>query len=161
MITTNEMEKIKNLWLGSQHQSESPSSSLKGSGHPGPHMEGFGKIVEGWHCSSQERRLSRDSEAPRLHFLCLITTYPRPTHPVTYQSYPRLISCPKVGTFGYHDHRVKRYSTSDSGSHLRRLVDCRSQRLSSRRTTFPLVQSQKILTQVQRPHSQSSLEDSV
>ena len=52
----------------------------------------------------------------------LITTYPRPTHPITYQSYP-LVSCPKVGTFGYQDHQEKRYSTPDSGSQLRLLVD--------------------------------------
>ena len=143
---------------GSQCQSESPSSSLKGSGHPGPHMEGFGKIVEGWHCSSQERRLSGGSEAPR--FFCLIMTYPQPAHPITYQSYP-LISCPRVGTFGYQDHREKRYSTSDSGSHLRCLIDCQSQRPSSHGTTSPLVWSQKIPTQIQRPHPQSSLEDSV
>ena len=83
---TNEREKIKNLWRGSQHRSESASSSLKGGGCPELHMEGFGKIVEGWYCSSQERRLSGGSEAPR--FFCLIMTYPRPAHPVTYQSYP-------------------------------------------------------------------------
>ena len=71
------------------------------------------------------------------------------------------ISCPKVGTFGYQDHQGKRYSTSDSGSHLRRLVDCRSQRPSSHRTTSPLVQSQKFLTQVQRPLPRTSPEDSV
>ena len=87
-------------------------------------------------------------------------TYPQPTHPITCQSYP-LILCPKVGIFGYQDHREKRYSTSDSGSHLQCLIDCRSQRMSSHGTTFPLVRSQKILTQVQRPHPQSSLEDSV
>ena len=42
MITTDETGKFKslNLW-GSQRQSESPSSSLKGSGHPGPCTEGF------------------------------------------------------------------------------------------------------------------------
>ena len=35
---------IKNLYLrGSQHWSESPSSSLKGSSRPGPCMEGFDK----------------------------------------------------------------------------------------------------------------------
>ena len=78
--------KIKNLWQGSQCRSEFPSSSLKGSGHPRPCTEGFGKIVEGWHCSSQERRLPRGSEA--LRSFCLVMTYPRPTHPVTYQSYP-------------------------------------------------------------------------
>ena len=72
-----------------------------------------------------------------------------------------LILCPKVGTFGYQDYQEKRYSTSDSGSHLRCLTDCRSQRSSSHGTTFPLVQSQKIPTQVQRPHPQSSPEDSV
>ena len=72
-----------------------------------------------------------------------------------------LVLCPKVGTFGYQDHREKRYSTSDSGSHLQCLLDCRSQRPSSCRTTFPLVRSWKILTQVRRPHPQSSLEDSV
>ena len=44
------------------------------------------KIVEGWHCSSQERRLSGGSEASRS--FCLTTTYPQPTHPITYQSYP-------------------------------------------------------------------------
>ena len=86
--------------------------------------------------------------------------YPQPTPPVTYQSYP-LILCPKVGTFGYQDHREKRYSTPDSGSHLRHLVDCQSQEPSSHRTTFPLVWSQKILAQVQRPHPKSSPEDSV
>ena len=87
-------------------------------------------------------------------------TYPHPAHPITCQSYP-LISCPKVGTFGYQNHQEKRYSTSDSDSHLRRLIDCQSQRPSSHGTTFPLVQSQNILTQVQRPHPQTSLEDSV
>ena len=35
-----------------------------------------------------------------------------------------LVSCPKVGTFGYQDHQEKRYSTPDSGSHLRRIIDC-------------------------------------
>ena len=62
--------KIKNLWQGSQCQSESPSSSLKGSSHPGPRTEGFGKIIEGWHCSSQERRLPGGSEAPRSFLPC-------------------------------------------------------------------------------------------
>ena len=85
---------------------------------------------------------------------------PQPTHPVTYQSYPPHFMS-KVRTFGYQDQQEKRYSISDSGSHLRCLIDCRSQRLSSCRTTFPLVQSQNILTQVQRPHPQSSPEDSV
>ena len=72
-----------------------------------------------------------------------------------------LVSCPRVGTFGYQDHQEKRYSTPDSGSQLRRLVDGQSQRLSSHRTTSPLVRSQKILTPAQRPPPQSSLEDSV
>ena len=57
-----------------------------------------------------------------------------------------LISCPKVGIFGYQDHREKRYSTSDSDSHLQHLIDCQSQRLSSHGTTSPLVRSQKIPT---------------
>ena len=160
MISTNETEKSKNLWQGSQCRSESPSSSLKRSIRPGPCMEGFGKVIEGWHCSSQERRLSGGSEAPRFLFM------PRHDIPLTNSSHcisvlSPLVSCPKVGTFGYQDHRAKRYSTSDSGSHLRGLVDCQSQRPSSCGTTFPLVQSQNIPTQVQRPHPQSSPEDSV
>ena len=38
--------KILNLW-GSQCWSESPSSSLKGSGHPRPLMEGFEREYKG------------------------------------------------------------------------------------------------------------------
>ena len=149
---------MKNLWQGSQHRSESPSSSLKGSNHPGLCTEGFGKIVEGWHCSSQERRLSGGSEALRFFALSRHTSNQLiPLH----ISLTFLISCPKVGTFGYQDHREERYSTSDSGSHLRHLVDCQSWRPSSHGTTSPLVWSQKIPTQVQRPHPQSSPEDSV
>ena len=72
-----------------------------------------------------------------------------------------LVSCPKVETFGYQDHQEERYSTPDSGSHLRHLIDSRSQRLSSRGTTSPLVPSQKIPTQAQRPPPRSSLEDFV
>ena len=72
-----------------------------------------------------------------------------------------LVSCPKVGTFGYQDHQEKRYSTPDSGSQLRRLIDGRSQRPSSCGTMSPLAQSQKIPTQVQRPPPRSSPEDSV
>ena len=34
----SETQKIKNLWWGSQHRSESPSSSLKEGGHPRPLM---------------------------------------------------------------------------------------------------------------------------
>ena len=71
-----------------------------------------------------------------------------------------LISCPKVGTFGYQDHQEKRYSTPDSGSQLRRLIDGRSQRPSSLGTMSPLPRSQKILTQAQRSPPRLSPEDS-
>ena len=40
------------------------------------------KVVQGWHCSSQEKRLPGGSEASRFHFR-LITTYPDQLHPIT------------------------------------------------------------------------------
>ena len=66
------------------------------------------------HCSSQERRLSRGSEALRFASSRHTPNQLIPLH----VSLSPLISCPKVGTFGYQGHREKRYSTSDSGSHL-------------------------------------------
>ena len=64
---------------------------------------------------------------------------------------PPLVSCPKVGPFGYQDHQERRFSTPDTGSQLRRLIGSRSQRLGSRGTMSPLARSQRILTQAQRP----------
>ena len=87
-------------------------------------------------------------------------TYPQPTASRYINVLPPLISCPKVGPFGYRDHQEKRYSTPDTGSQLRRLVDGRSQRLGSHGTTSPLARSQKIPTQAQRPPPRSSPEDS-
>ena len=75
-------------------------------------------------------------------------TYPDQLIPLHISLTP-LVSCPKVGTFGYQDHQEKRYSAPDTGSQLRRLVDGRSQRPGSHRTTSPLARSQKIPTQAQ------------
>ena len=103
------------------------------------------------------RRVFQGSEAPRI----ALSQHTPDQRILLHVSLTPLGTCPKVGTFGCLDHQGKRYSTSDCGSHLRHLVNCQSQRLSSHGTTSPLVQSQTKMTLDQRPHSQSSLEDSV
>ena len=103
------------------------------------------------------KRVFRESEAPRLALSRHTPDQRLPLH----VSLTPLVTCPKVGTFGCLDHRGKRYSTSDSGSHLPRLINCRSQRPSSHGTMSPPVQCQTKMTLDQRPHPQSSPEDSV
>ena len=65
-------------------------------------------------------RLSGGSEAPRIASSWHTPNQLIPLH----VSLTPLVSCPKVGTFGCQDHWKKRYSTSDSGSHLQCLINC-------------------------------------
>ena len=150
--------KILNLW-GSQHRSESPSSSLKGSGCPGPCTEGFETKFKGG--TVVHRREGFLGVLKHRGFIYASSQHTPDQLILLHISLTPLVSCPKVGTFGYQDHPEKRYSTSDPGSQLRRLIDGQSQRPSSCGTTSPLVRSQKIPTQAQRPHPRSSPEDSV
>ena len=151
--------KFKNLYLqGSQHRSESPSSSLKGSGHPRPRTEGFEMWIKGG--TVVHRREGFPGVLKHRGFIYTSSQHTPDQLIPLHISLTPLVSCPKVGTFGYQDHQEKRYSTSDSGSQLRRLVDGQSQRPSSHGTTSPPARSQKILTQAQRPPPRSSPEDS-
>ena len=60
------------------------------------------------------KRVFQGSEAPRIASL----QHTPNQHILLHVSLTPLVTCPKVGTFGCLDHRGKRYSTSDSGSHL-------------------------------------------
>ena len=140
------------LWQGSQCRSESPLI-LHHRKWPSrtTHEKGLknyrkgGTVVHG-------KRVFQGSEAPRI----ASSPHTPDQHILLHVSLTPLVTCPKVGTFGCLDHRGKRYSIPDSGSHLRRLVNCRSQRPSSHGTTSPPVQSQTKMTPDQRPHPQSS-----
>ena len=107
MIATNEMEKSKICGGGLNTSRSPPHPPSKEVAIPDCTQKGLEKIIERWHCSSQERRLSGGSEAPRFLFASSRHTLDQliPLH----ISLTPLISCPKVGTFGYQDHREKRY----------------------------------------------------
>ena len=107
---------------GSQHRSESPSSSLKGSSHPRPHAEGFGREIKGG--TVVHRREGSPGVLKCRGFIYALSQHTPDQLIPLHISLTPLVSCPKVGTFGYQDHQEKRYSTLDSGSHLQRLVDC-------------------------------------
>ena len=84
------------------------------------------------------KRVFQGSEAPRI----VLSQHTPDQCILLHVSLTPIVTCPKVGTFGCLDHQGKIYSTSDSGSHLRHLVNCQSQRPSSHGTTSPPVQSQ-------------------
>ena len=96
----NETPKIKNLWWGSQCQSESPSSSLKESGCPSPLTRRVGRNRLRVALKFTRERLSEGSEAPRI---ASSQHTPNQLIPLPDSLIP-LVLCPKVGTFGCQDH---------------------------------------------------------
>ena len=61
----NETQKLKICGGGLNASQSPPHPPSKEAAIPDHAREGFEKIVKGWHCSSQERRLSGASEALR------------------------------------------------------------------------------------------------
>ena len=68
MIATNEMKKSKICGGGLNASWSPPHPPSKEVAILDHARKGLEKIVEGWHCTSRERRLSGGSEAPRFLF---------------------------------------------------------------------------------------------
>ena len=110
MTATGKLKNL-NLW-GSQSRLEFPSSSLKGSGHPGPRTEGFERKVKGG--TVVHRREGSPGVLKHRGFIYASSRHTPDQLIPLHISLTPLISCLKVGTFGYQDHQEKRYSTPDS-----------------------------------------------
>ena len=115
MITTNETEKLKICGRGLNAGRSPPHPPSKEAAILDHARKGLEKYFKGGTVVQRREGFLGGSEAPR--FFASPQHTPDQLIPLHISLTP-LISCPKVGTFGYQDHREKRYSTSMTSHRL-------------------------------------------